>query len=69
MKTTIKLAKFGNSKGIRLNKDLLQRYQIHETVEWSTSYQQMAASDEDGTEWDAVADRFHACLSRTHGYL
>ena len=37
MKSTVKLAKIGNSKGIRLSKQLLQRYQINESVEIETT--------------------------------
>lgn len=33
MKTTVKLAKIGNSHGIRLSKQLLARYRIEDTVE------------------------------------
>lgn len=32
MKTTVKLAKIGNSQGIRLTKQLLNRYQIEDEV-------------------------------------
>ena len=37
MKSTVKLAKIGNSKGIRLSKQLLKRYQINESVEIETT--------------------------------
>jgi antitoxin component of MazEF toxin-antitoxin module len=37
MKTTVQLAKIGNSWGIRLNKQLLQRYQIEDQVEIETT--------------------------------
>ena len=37
MKSTVKLAKIGNSKGIRLSKQLLQRYQINESGEIETT--------------------------------
>lgn len=37
MKTTIQLAKIGNSQGIRLNKQLLNRYGISNTLEIETT--------------------------------
>ena len=37
MKTTIPLAKIGNSQGIRLSKQLLQRYHIEDQVEVETT--------------------------------
>lgn len=37
MKTTMSLAKIGNSQGIRLSKKLLQRYQIEDQVEIETT--------------------------------
>lgn len=37
MKTTVSLAKIGNSQGIRLSKQLLQRYQIEDQVEIETT--------------------------------
>ncbi len=37
MKTVVKLAKIGNSQGIRLNKQLLSRYQIEGEVELETT--------------------------------
>jgi antitoxin MazE len=37
MKAPVKLAQIGNSKGIRLSKGLLQRYQIHDSVEIETT--------------------------------
>ncbi len=75
MKTTVQLAKIGNSQGIRLSKQLLARYEIEDQVEvettpdaiilrplknnklsWEATYKQMAESDEDWSEWDAVAE-------------
>ena len=75
MKSTIPIAKIGNSQGIRLSKQLLRRYGIEDKVEleatpdaiilrptggaklsWAETYQQMARSNEDWTEWDAVAE-------------
>lgn len=37
MKTVIPLAKIGNSQGIRLSKQLLQRYHIGDKVEMETT--------------------------------
>lgn len=37
MKTTVKLAKIGNSQGIRLRKQLLKRYEIDDEVEMETT--------------------------------
>jgi len=37
MKTTVQLAKIGNSQGIRLSKKLLKRYQIVDQVEIETT--------------------------------
>ncbi len=37
MKTTVQLAKIGNSQGIRLSKKLLKRYQIEDQVEIETT--------------------------------
>jgi antitoxin MazE len=37
MKTTVQLAKIGNSQGIRLSKELLRRYQIEDRVEIETT--------------------------------
>ena len=37
MKATIKIAKIGNSQGIRLSKELLRRYRISDTVEIDTT--------------------------------
>ena len=37
MKTTVQLAKIGNSQGIRLSKKLLERYQIVDQVEIETT--------------------------------
>ncbi|MGB0344235.1 MAG: AbrB/MazE/SpoVT family DNA-binding domain-containing protein [Coraliomargarita sp.] len=75
MKTTLSLAKIGNSQGIRLSKQLLARYEIEDAVElettpdaiilrplknkkltWASTYKQMAESNEDWSEWDAVAE-------------
>ena len=37
MKSTVQLAKIGNSQGIRLSKQLLKRYQIEDRVELATT--------------------------------
>lgn len=37
MKTTVSLAKIGNSQGIRLSKQLLQRYHIKDKIEMETT--------------------------------
>jgi antitoxin MazE len=37
MKSTVQLAKIGNSQGIRLSKQLLQRYRIEDQVELETT--------------------------------
>ncbi|CAA6696887.1 MULTISPECIES: AbrB/MazE/SpoVT family DNA-binding domain-containing protein [unclassified Lentimonas] len=37
MKTTVQLAKIGNSQGIRLSKKLLERYQIVDQVDIETT--------------------------------
>lgn len=75
MKSTVQLAKIGNSQGIRLSKQLLRRYGIDDALEleatpdaiilrpirknslsWEATYHAMAASDENWSEWDAVAE-------------
>jgi len=75
MKTTIPLAKIGNSQGIRLSKQLLGRYGMENSIEleatpdaiilrplggsklsWEQTYQEMAQSEEDWSEWNAVAE-------------
>lgn len=37
MKTTVQLAKIGNSQGIRLSKKLLQRYAIEDKIDIETT--------------------------------
>jgi antitoxin MazE len=37
MKTTVQLPEIGNSQGIRLSKQLLQRYQIEDQIEIETT--------------------------------
>lgn len=37
MRSTVQLAKIGNSQGIRLSKQLLKRYQIEDRVELETT--------------------------------
>lgn len=37
MRTTIQLAKIGNSQGIRLSKELLRRYQIVDQIDIETT--------------------------------
>jgi antitoxin MazE len=75
MKTTVPLAKIGNSQGIRLSKKLLQRYQFEGRLElettpdaiilrpyrdgklsWSETYQQMAAENDEFSDWEAVTE-------------
>lgn len=37
MKTAVKIAKIGNSQGIRLQKHLLDRYKIEDSIEMETT--------------------------------
>lgn len=72
--TSVKLTKIGNSKGVRLNKQLLNRYKFGDFIEvdelpdglllkapidqqltWEETYKEMAESDEDWSDWDAVS--------------
>ena len=72
--TPIKLTKIGNSKGVRLNKQLLNRYKFGDFIEvdelpdglllrapsdhklsWEEIYKEMAESNEDWSDWDAVS--------------
>ena len=72
--TAVKLTKIGNSKGVRLNKQLLNRYKFGDFIEvdelpdglllkapidqklsWEETYKEMAESDEDWSDWDAVS--------------
>ena len=72
--TSVKLTKIGNSKGVRLNKPLLNRYKFGDFIEvdelpdglllkapnyqklsWEETYKEMAESDEDWSDWDAVS--------------
>jgi antitoxin MazE len=75
MKTlTLKLARIGNSRGIRLPADLIRRHGLDDGVvvedrgdslvlrpkakpvklSWEETYKEMAASDEDWSEWDCT---------------
>ncbi len=75
MKTTeLKLARIGNSRGIRLPADLIRRHGLEDGVlledrgdslvlrpkakpkklSWEETYKEMAASDEDWSEWDCT---------------
>ena len=72
--TAVKLTKIGNSKGVRLNKQLLNRYKFGDFIEidelpdglflrapatgklsWEETYKEMAESNEDWSDWDAVS--------------
>jgi antitoxin component of MazEF toxin-antitoxin module len=72
---TLKVARIGNSRGVRLPAASLRRYRIGETLvmeersdgillrparpsvqklSWEETAREMAASEEDWSEWDAV---------------
>ncbi len=70
----LKLARIGNSRGIRLPADLIRRHGLDDGVvledrgdslvlrpkaklkklSWEETYKEMAASDEDRSEWDCT---------------
>jgi antitoxin component of MazEF toxin-antitoxin module len=73
----LKVARIGNSRGVRLPAETLERYGIGESVimeeredgillrpagmsglrlSWAETAAQMAASDEDWSEWDTTAE-------------
>ena len=73
----LKVARIGNSRGVRLPAATLERYNIGDSVimeeredgillrpsgvagprlSWAETAAQMAASDEDWSEWDAIAE-------------
>jgi antitoxin component of MazEF toxin-antitoxin module len=73
----LKVARIGNSRGVRLPAETLERYNIGESVimeerddgillrpsglsgrrlSWAETAAQMAASDEDWSEWDSTAE-------------
>jgi antitoxin MazE len=75
MGKVIKVARIGNSKGIRLKKELLEKYGIEDSVileeaadyiilkpvrtgklTWEETYREMAAEDEDWSDWDAIGE-------------
>ena len=77
MPTELKVARIGNSRGVRLPAATLERYNIGDSVimeeredgillrpsgvsgqrlSWSETAAQMAQSEEDWSEWDALAE-------------